>query len=83
MSNLFKVVNWAGIAVCAMIPIAEGYFNAKQFTMFWKGTDTRQVEILASAATVGVQATFIVIGVLMIVCCIMIVKNVAASLPHE
>jgi hypothetical protein len=80
MSKCFKTVYWIGIAVCAVLPIAQGYFGAKQFTMFWNGTDTPQVIFLAEGATIGVQLLLIATGCVLITSCIKIVKQVTILL---
>jgi hypothetical protein len=81
MSKCLKRVYWAGIAVSAIVPGLQGYYGAKQFTCFWLHTETQSVIVMSIAATLGVQSIYIATGLLMIICCGIIIKQVAASLP--
>ena len=73
---------WAGVFLCAIPPIAYGYFNAKQVKPQYEGGDNAKIELLAASSTAFLQILYITLGVFMIICLLVVSRNMKKMPTH-
>jgi hypothetical protein len=74
-----KFVTWIGITVCAVLPIAASYYNAKDTWQDLHGKLTKSTEIMAAVAYGVEMITLIVIGVISIASVLLIRRFMQAQ----
>jgi hypothetical protein len=71
-SHMFKAVWWIGVAVSALTPVINEYFEAKLDWFDFYGRDTKALVIWSSVAAAVSQLWLVLIGVLSILSVILI-----------